>query len=80
MSLCPSCQRPSRTSNPNLEGNEARYLLECIESGWISSGGKFVRDFEKALGDYLGGLNCVLVSNGTVALQLALTSLESARG
>ena len=49
-------------------------------SGWISSGGKFVRDFEKALGDYLGGLNCVLVSNGTVALQLALTSLGIGAG
>lgn len=69
-----------QVSNPSLEGNEAKYLLECIESGWISSGGKFVRDFETALGNYLGGLECVLVSNGTVALQLALTSLGIGEG
>ena len=64
-----------QVSNPYLVGDEGKYLLECIESGWISSGGKFVRDFESKLGHYLGGLNSVLVSNGTVALQLALTAL-----
>lgn len=69
-----------QVSNPSLKGNEAKYLLECVESGWISSGGKFVRDFENALGKYLGGLNCVLVSNGTVALQLAMTSMGIGEG
>lgn len=72
--------RTIQVSNPSLKGNEAKYLLECVESGWISSGGKFVRDFETALGNYLGGLHCVLVSNGTVALQLALTSLGIGEG
>lgn len=69
-----------QVSNPNLEGNETKYLLQCVESGWISSGGKFVRDFENELQRYLGGLHCVSVSNGTVALQLALTALGIGEG
>jgi perosamine synthetase len=62
-------------AEPQLSGNEASYVLECIESNWISSTGPFVERFERAFADFTGLASPVAVSNGTVALTLALQSL-----
>jgi perosamine synthetase len=60
---------------PELDGNELEYVTDCILSGWISSQGKYVRQFEENFGDYVGCKNTLAVSNGTVALHLALVAL-----
>jgi len=57
---------------PNLTGNELAYVTECITSGWVSSVGKFVDQFERQLADYVGVPKAVAVVNGTAALHLAL--------
>lgn len=65
---------------PDLGEQEISNVLECITSGWISSQGRFIGVFERAFSDYLGGGHAIAVSNGTVALQLALTALGIGRG
>jgi perosamine synthetase len=60
---------------PVFDGNELEYVTDCIHSGWVSSQGKYVMQFEEKFGDYVGCKNTLAVSNGTVALHLALVTL-----
>lgn len=60
---------------PSLAGRERAYLLECIESGWISSVGPFVRRFEREVAAISGSAHAVATSSGTAALHLALRAL-----
>jgi perosamine synthetase len=60
---------------PSLCGNERKYVNECLDSTWISSKGKFIPEFEAAFARYLGAQHAATVSNGTVALHLALVAL-----
>ena len=60
---------------PLLNGNEKKYVNECLESTWISSKGDFIQRFEKNFSDFIGCKHSTTVSNGTVALHLALLSL-----
>jgi hypothetical protein len=60
---------------PDLSGNERAYVNECLESGWISSKGKFVSVFEQAFAGYIGADFATAVCNGTTALHLALLAL-----
>ncbi|HEV8614952.1 MAG TPA: DegT/DnrJ/EryC1/StrS family aminotransferase [Methylomirabilota bacterium] len=62
-------------ASPDLGGNERRYVDECIETGWISSAGGFVRRFEEAFAAMCGVEHAVAVSSGTAALHLALVAL-----
>ena len=57
---------------PRFQGNESRYVQECIESTFVSSVGKFVDRFEADLATYTGAKHAVAVVNGTCALQVAL--------
>ena len=54
-------------NTPLLDGNEKKYLLECIESGWISSEGPFVRRFEETFAERVCRHHGIAVSNGTAA-------------
>lgn len=65
---------------PELSGNEAKYVLNCIDSNWISSQGSYVTRFEKVFEDLHNETFAVAVSNGTVALHLALMSLGIGSG
>lgn len=60
---------------PALLGREREYVLEALETGWISSAGKYVTEFEKSFARYCGVKHAVGVCNGTVALHLALVAL-----
>jgi len=60
---------------PLLGGNELEYVTECITTNWISSQGKYVQQFEEEVKSYTGSKYALAVSNGTVALHLALVSL-----
>jgi perosamine synthetase len=60
---------------PSLSGNEKKYVNECLDSTWISSKGRFIGEFESKFGTYSGVRYATTVSNGTVALHLALVAL-----
>ena len=60
---------------PTLNGNEKRYVLECLETTWISSIGRFITEFEHAFASFCGVEHAVAVNNGTNALHLALVAL-----
>ena len=60
---------------PVFEGNEKKYLAECIDSGFVSSVGPFVTAFEESVRDFVGAQHAVAVVNGTAALHLALLSV-----
>lgn len=62
-------------SEPNLSIVERNYLIEAFDSGWISSQGRFVEEFENRFKHYVGSSHAVAVSNGTIALVLALKIL-----
>ena len=62
-------------TQPILNGNELEYVTDCINTGWISSQGKYVNLFEENFVEYTGGNSACAVSNGTVALHLALIAL-----
>jgi perosamine synthetase len=57
---------------PNLAGNEARYLQDCVATGFVSSVGPFVRRFEEMVAAATDAADAVAVSSGTVGLHLAL--------
>ena len=57
---------------PRFRGNEKKYLIECIDSTFVSSVGKFVDQFEKMMADYTGAKYAVAAVNGTAALHIAL--------
>ena len=65
---------------PYLNGNELEYISECITTGWVSSQGKYVKKFEEDFSKYVGIDNALAVSNGTVALHLALETFGIGKG
>lgn len=67
-------------NTPNLEGNEKRYLQECIETGWIGSEGPFVERFERLFAEEVGRKHGISCCNGSVALDLAVTSAGIGQG
>ncbi|MDO8662407.1 MAG: DegT/DnrJ/EryC1/StrS family aminotransferase [Candidatus Omnitrophota bacterium] len=63
-----------------LEGNEKKYLEQCINTGWISSEGPFVRRFEEEFASFVGVRHGIAVCNGTAALETALFALGVKNG
>jgi perosamine synthetase len=63
-------------SEPLLDGKEMDYVREAVESGWISSEGRFIAEFERRWAAYCGTAHGVAVCNGTAALQLAMRALD----
>jgi perosamine synthetase len=61
-------------AEPTLGGNELKYVTECVTTNWISSQGSYVRHFEADFAKLLGVPHAIAVSNGTVALHLALAA------
>src|SRR5581483_301487 len=62
-------------AEPFLGDEELRYVAECVQTGWVSSAGKFVRRFEELFAELFEVEHAVAVSNGTTALHLALLAL-----
>lgn len=65
---------------PNLNGNEFKYLTDAFMSTWISSSGEYIERFENDFSKYSDCKHGVVVSNGTVALHLALVTLGIGKG
>jgi len=61
---------------PLLNGNEKKYLEQCVDTGWISSEGPFVHQFEEGMAVLTGRKHGIAVCNGSVALDLALQTLS----
>lgn len=59
---------------PVFAGREKEYVADCMESGWVSSGGKYVELFEAAFAEFCGARHAVAVCNGTAALHVALAA------
>lgn len=62
-------------NEPLLDGNEKKYLLECIETGWISSEGPFIKEFEQKFAARMGRKHGIAVCNGTAAIDAAVEAL-----
>lgn len=73
MAFIPVCE-------PMLAGNELKYVTEAVSTGWISSSGKYVTEFEKQFSEYCGCKYGIAVCNGTIALHLALIGLGIGKG
>jgi len=67
-------------AKPFLRGNELKYVTECILGNWISSQGNYVNELERRFSEFCGVDYSLAVSNGTVALHLALVCLGIKRG
>ncbi|MFL9924593.1 DegT/DnrJ/EryC1/StrS family aminotransferase [Herbaspirillum lusitanum] len=63
-------------NEPLLNGNEKKYLAECIDTGWISSEGPYIKQFEEQFAAKMGRKFAIAVSNGTAALDLAVEALN----
>jgi len=66
--IIPVCQ-------PTLEGNEKKYVIQCMDTNWISSRGRFVDEFEEKFADYCGVRFGITTNSGTTALHLALATM-----
>lgn len=62
-------------NEPLLDGNEKKYLEECIDTGWISSEGPFVKKFENDFAKIVNRKHGISVVNGSVALDVAISAL-----
>ena len=67
-------------NEPLLDGNEKKYLCECIDTGWISSEGPFVKEFEQKMSATVDRKYGIAVSNGTAALEVAVQALGIGAG
>lgn len=65
---------------PTLLGNELKYVTDAVQTGWISSAGNYVTEFEQKFAEYCGCKYGVAVCNGTVALHLAIIALGIGKG
>ena len=79
--------RPSSIENtfipvnePLLDGNEKKYLNQCIDTGWISSEGPFVKQFEESFASQVDRKYGIAVANGSVGLDTAVMALGISRG
>ncbi len=59
-------------SVPTIQGNEWKYIKECLDTGWVSSVGSYVNRFEELVADYAGAKYATATVNGTSALHIGL--------
>src|SRR4051812_23384553 len=67
--------QPIPVYQPSLGGKEKQYVVDCLDSGWISSKGEYIARFESEFAGYVGIPYASAVCNGTVALHLAMVAL-----
>ena len=67
-------------AEPELGEGELRNIINAIKSGWISSKGSFINEFEQEFSKYIGVKHAIAVANGTAALHLALLALDTGPG
>ncbi len=65
---------------PSLIGNEKKYVMDCLDTNWISSMGEYIPKFEERFSSWCSTKHGVANSNGTTALHLALVALKIGKG
>src|SRR3989344_1672719 len=65
---------------PTLAGNELKYVTDCVKTNWISSAGKYIKEFEDRFSQFCGVKYGVSCSSGTAAIHLALEALGIGKG
>jgi perosamine synthetase len=73
-------RKPISVAHPVLGGREKEYVLDCLETSWISSIGKYIGRFEESFADFCGAEYAVSCSTGTAALHIALLALGVQEG
>lgn len=68
----PVAKRMIPLSEPEISGNEWKYVKDCLDTGWVSSSGGYVNKLEKMVADYVGAKYAIAIVNGTAALHLSL--------
>ncbi|MDF4002853.1 DegT/DnrJ/EryC1/StrS family aminotransferase [Luteibacter sp. PPL552] len=63
-------------AQPKLGGREREYVLDCLDTNWISSNGKYIGAFEQRFAEFCGVKHAIAANNGTTALHLALVALD----
>jgi perosamine synthetase len=63
-------------NEPAIGEREIEYVMDCLRTGWISSAGRYIEEFEAAWAAYCGRREGVAVSNGTAALEMAVQALD----
>ena len=67
-------------NTPSLNQTDLEYVSECVRTGWVSSAGRFIEEFERNWAAYCGRKHGVAVCNGTAALRAAVASLDLGPG
>lgn len=67
-----AADKPIPLHEPEFAGHEWEYVRDCLDTGWVSSVGKYVDEFEVRLTQYTGARHAIAVVNGTAALHAAL--------
>ena len=67
-------------NEPAISKNALKYVTSCIKTGWISSAGNYLKDFEEKYAKFLGVKHAITTTNGTTALHLALLALGIKKG
>ena len=67
-------------NKPLLDGNEKKYLNECVDTGWISSEGPFIKKFEERFAKQVNRKHGIAVTSGTAALDIAIEALDIGQG
>lgn len=62
-------------AEPTLGGNERKYVLDCLDTNWISSNGKYIGMLESAFAEFCGSRHAIACNNGTTSLHLALVAM-----
>jgi perosamine synthetase len=75
-----SMQKFIPISQPSISEKEISYVNDAVSSGWVSSLGKYIDQFEEGFAKYCGVKYAIAVSNGTVAIHLALVALNIKEG
>jgi perosamine synthetase len=63
-------------AQPTLNGNEKKYVMDCLDTNWISSVGKYIGAFEESFAQFCGVKHAIATNNGTTALHLALVAMD----
>mgnify|MGYP001594115353 FL=1 len=67
-------------NEPAISKNALKYVTDCIKTGWVSSSGKYLKDFEEKFAKFLGVKHAITTTNGTTALHLAILALGIKKG
>lgn len=72
--------RPASLHEPEFRGAESKYVVDCLETGWVSSVGQYVDRFERDIAAFTGAHRAIAVANGTAALHICLQLAGVAQG